>query len=141
MNRPVLFRNAVVVTARFLRARFDDDGLDDVPIVRRVPDPRPSRFVLIRRVGGIRQTLVSDAATLVFECWGDDEDQAHDLAQLVRMWVLDIGGYVDDEGPVYRATELAGPGRLPDPLSDQERYTFTASVHLRGRTYAADTSE
>lgn len=132
----VLFPNAVKIVGAHLR-----DVLDGVPVSRDVPNPRPRRFVVLRRVGGVARTIVSDEPTLRVECWGADDDDAHDLAQEVRMRLAAMRGHMSADGHVvYRVGELAGPGRLPDPTSDHERYVFTASVHVRGASYSPDES-
>ena len=127
----VVYPDAAAVVATFLNAELDTHG-DTAPVGSRVPSSRPSRFVLVRRLGGPRLNRVADNAMLGIECWGTDEADAHDLAQLCRALIHSMTGGTHSTVPVYRVTELSGPGSLPDPLSDNPRFTFTVQVAMRG---------
>lgn len=131
MREPIVFPDAAALAIGWLGDQLNIYG-DTAPVRQKVPDPRPDRFVTIVRGGGVRHTLVSDAATLLVECWGETPTDAHDLAQLSRALLLAMQGMVVDDVAVYRIDEVAGPQQLPDPLSEQPRYVFTLSAHLRG---------
>lgn len=96
-----------------------------------VPTTRPKRFVRVIRTGGQR-TLVVDNATLAIECWADDSSAAERLAALVRALVHAMRGTTISGATVYDVAEFGGPANLPDPTSDQARYTMTESVGVRG---------
>lgn len=96
------------------------------------PDPRPTRFVLVPRVGGTRRNLVVDSASIAFECWADTPARASALCKLVRALVGALPGLTVEGVPFYLVEEFGGPVNLPDPESHQSRYTFTASVSCRG---------
>src|SRR5690606_15009119 len=102
-----------------------DHASVEVPVRGKVPDPRPDSFVTVRRTGGVRQSMVSDAAQLTVECWASSDEAAHDLAQTCRAILLALSGSTVDDVPVYRVSEVGGPALLPDPLSGQPRCTFT----------------
>lgn len=104
----------------------------DVPVVSKIPADRPGAFVRVRRTGGPLRNIVTDEPTITVDCWADDEGDAHDLAQLVRAHLHALPGQMLDDVPVYRVTEFAGPADLPDPLSDQPRFTQTFAVAVRG---------
>jgi hypothetical protein len=53
------------------------------------------------------------------------------MAQLARAVLHDLLGTVVDGVLVCKVDEFSGPVNLPDPLSDQPRYTQTFSVALR----------
>jgi hypothetical protein len=103
----------------------------DVPVGTRAPDPRPASFITLKRTGGPRANLVTDAALITVESWADQESAAHDLAQLVRGLLNSAAGQVT-AATVYRVRETAGPGSLPDPVSPQARYSQTFEIRLRG---------
>lgn len=128
---PVLFPDAEEVVVGFLRGALDDRG-DTAEVATRVPNPRPSRLVLVRRLGGPRLNLVADDPQIGVECWDGDTATAHDLAQVCRALIHTMTGRAVDGVPVYRVAELAGPANLPDPLSDQPRYVFTVQIAMRG---------
>lgn len=119
MIETIVFPDAVALVCDHLRTR-----LSPTPVVARVPATRPAAFIRIQRVGGVRRSLVADEATLTVESWAATEQAAHDLSQLARAHIHAMPG----GGDVYRVTEFSGPALLPDPLSDQPRYSLTVAV-------------
>jgi len=97
-----------------------------------VPDTRPDIFTRVFRTGGVKATLVTDAAQLTFESWAPDADTACTNAELVRAQVHDLPGRVVDGHAFYLVEEASGPAELPDPDSKSRRFTWTALVHVRG---------
>ncbi len=133
MSRPIIVMpDAVAVVTSYLRSALAAAG-EPVPVVSRIPTPRPHRFVRMERLGGSSPTPVTDRARLDFHAWATREDQAHDLCALVRGLLGAIPG-VRGGVTVYSVTEVGGPQWLPDSESGQPRYAFAAEVHLRGRT-------
>lgn len=124
----VLFPDATDVVCRLL------DPVLPVPVRSKVPNPRPDSFVTIRRTGGPRKDLVTDNAQITVEAWAETEEEAHDLAQVARAHIGAASGSVVAGVAIYRVTEQAGPGILPDPVSDQPRYSQTFNIALRGVT-------
>ncbi|MBC3987831.1 hypothetical protein H8N00_02685 [Streptomyces sp. AC563] len=126
--------DAVAVVTRYLRSALAAVG-EPVPVVSRIPSPRPSRFVQVSRLGGLRQTVVSDRPRLDFHTWGETEADAHDLCALVRALVGVIPG-VRGGVTVYRVHEVGGPQWLPDPKTGHARYAHAAEIHMRGKSLA-----
>lgn len=123
----IVFPDAAALLADHLRG-----VLDDVHVGTRVPTDRPATFVLVRRLGGVRNTIVSDEPMIGVECWAATDATAHDLAQLCRGHLHALPGAVLAGTVVYRVADVGGPSDLPDPLSDQPRFVFTVSVGMRG---------
>lgn len=98
----------------------------------RVPDARPTEFVRIRRVGGVKQSLVMDGAHLVVESWGDTDVIAHDNLQTARTALFAASGSVVAGTTIGFVEELGGPGDLPDPTTNQPRETMTIVFPCRG---------
>ena len=119
MIEVIVFPDAVQLVCDHLRTQ-----LAPTPVVSRVPTTRPASFVKVERVGGVRRNLVTDEPTLTVEAWAATEQAAQDLCQLARAHIYAMPG----DGQVYRVTEIGGPVLLPDPLSDQPRYTFTVAL-------------
>jgi hypothetical protein len=114
----IVFVDAEDVLCTWLAAQLD--ALDhDLPVGTRVPDPRPDRFIRLIRTGGVRYTLVTDAAQVAVECWDVVESAAAAMAQLCR-------GLIN-----------AAPVNLPDVLTGHARYTQTFEIHLRGTAVQA----
>lgn len=132
MTQPVVvFPDTEGVVISWLTERLADDALT---VASRVPNPRPVRLLVVRRVGGPRRDLVTDEATLTIEAWAGDELDAHDLLQAARAELHALSGRKHDDVTVYRISEFAGPAALPDPGSKEPRYTMTVSVAARGVT-------
>jgi hypothetical protein len=105
-----------------------------VPVGNRVPDPRPDRFVRVRRTGGTRITVVTEAATIAIEAWALDVAGAEDLAQAARSVVHSMARRTIDGVPVYLVDDVGGPAEDADELSDQPVMPFSVAVHVRGHT-------
>lgn len=106
--------------------------LTGTKVGKKVPNPRPSRFVTVRRTGGPQASRVSDLPQITIDSWGADDGDAFDLAAQVRQVVGAMADGSNRSGViVYRVDEFAGPVDLPDPDSDQPRYRYTVSVHSR----------
>ncbi|MEW1668807.1 hypothetical protein ACWGSB_01665 [Streptomyces albidoflavus] len=127
--------DAVAVVTGYLRDALAAAG-DPVPVVSRIPNPRPPRLVRVQRIGGLRQTVVSDRPRLDFHAWAETEADAADLAELVRALVAAVPG-VRNGVAVYSAREVGGPMWLPDSATGTPRYAFAAEIHMRGRVIAA----
>ncbi len=107
--------------------------LTGVTVGNKVPNPRPDPFVLIQRHGGLRQTVVTDAAQVGLECWAGRDYEAHDLLQQCRSLLLyQIPGQILSGYTVYRVDEVGGPSNLPDPTSSMPRWVMELQVHVRG---------
>jgi hypothetical protein len=96
---------------------------DGVSVSTKVPNPRPSEFVRVRRMGGTRRNLVQEQALIFIECWGPSDYAAFLLAQDVWAWMDALDGE-----PWCHSTGLASPLSNSDPDTGQDRYTFTANM-------------
>lgn len=128
----ILFPDVPAAVIGALNAQLPAVGFAGVPVRSRVPSTRPARFVLIRRTGGPRVNIVTDAAQLTIEAWAASDADAHDLAQACRAILIGLEGTVTGGVTLYGVNEFSGPAYLPDPESDQARYTWSASVNARG---------
>lgn len=132
MAERILFPDAVDAVMEALTAQLLALGFSGVPVLTRVPAARPGRFVVALRTGGPRANLVTDAAQITLEAWAAGEAEAHDLAQAARAIVGGLAGTVTSGVTFYAVTEISGPANLPDPVSDQARYSWTMIVNVRG---------
>ena len=108
-------------------------GQDPAPVSTAVPNPRPDHFYRVQRTGGVRRSRVTDAPIVVLESWGEDEDEARGMAEKGRAAMAALQSTKPDGvHQVYDVTESSGLVNLPDPLSDQARYTQTFELHIRG---------
>lgn len=132
MSRPVIVMpDAVAVVTGYLRDALKAAGRP-VPIVSRIPSPRPPAFVRVQRIGGTQQTPVSDRPRLDIHCWAESESSAADLAALSRGLLGAMPG-LRGGVTVYRVWEVGGPMWLPDDQTSTPRYAFAVEIHMRGR--------
>jgi len=135
----VLMPDAVYVIGAFLQAELPDYGWT-VPVRDRVPETRPQRFVVVRRVGGVLRNPVTDEPMLTVEAWAPTHQEAQDLCAVSRALIHSLPGQVVGTVAVYRITDVSGPQLLPDELSAQPRYTCTLQVALRGVPLSASSA-
>lgn len=122
MSEVIIFDDATAIVIDYLTDALTERS-DDTPVLPRVPTDRPARFVVVRRTGGVARNRVVDDPQITVESWGNSDEDAHDRLQLCRGLLL---------ARPYRVAEVSGPGNLPDPLSDQPRYSQTFLVAIRG---------
>jgi metal-dependent amidase/aminoacylase/carboxypeptidase family protein len=125
---PIMFPDAVAAVVTFLDTYLLE------PVRSAVPNPRPTAFYTVRRTGGPRRNLVTDGAQITVESWAQTDEDAQDMAQAARAYLHTIVGQTVNGAPVYRCDELAGPALLPDPLSNQPRYSQSFEIAIRGET-------
>lgn len=130
----LVFPDAVQLALDVLTAELPALVGTAVPTGNRVPSPRPPTFVRVRRQGGTRITVVTEAAQLAIEAWAPDVAGADQLAQACRSVLFGMKGRTVNGIPVYLVEDVGGPAEVADPLSDQPRAQFAVAVHLRGRT-------
>lgn len=104
----------------------------DVHAFGRVPQPRPTRFLRVMQTGGTHG-LAHSSPTLVVEGWGRDDADAARICRLGLALLHQAArdGWLGDI-PCRDVETFGFPARLPDPLSEQARYTATVAVTLRG---------
>ena len=131
--RPVIEMPSVVAVLRtWLIDQLPAFGWPSTPVVGSVPNPRPQRFVMLQRTGGVMASVVTDLAQVTVECWGSSDEESEDLALTVRGLLASLHSDVIDGTTVYGVTEFSGPAFLPDPESKQSRTTWTVQAHVRG---------
>jgi hypothetical protein len=107
----------------------------DVPAYSQVPRDRQSGsdpFVVVRRLGGVRGSYVTDEPMVTIEAWAPDRSDAFALCAEACDVLFDLPGTVTDGVTFYRTVETSGPTNLPDPDSQMPRYTSTLLVRVRG---------
>ena len=133
MNDPVLFPDTTDVLIEGLADVLPADGYD-IPLVSTIPNPRPTEFVVVERIGGPRANIAQDSATIAVDCWSTSDVEAHNLAQIVRARIHAMRGTVVDGQAVGRVDDTGGLRRNPDPDTGHDRYSFQVAVAVRGST-------
>lgn len=130
-NETIVFPDLEAILVDHIADELDVFG-DTASVSVTVPSVRPSRFVTIRRTGGPRRDLVTDTVQVTVEAWAQTGSGALALAQLVRGIINALPGQTISGVAVYRVQEASGPGLLPDPSSNQMRYSYTTAIDARG---------
>jgi len=144
-----LYPDAELVAVTWLRARLAERTEPYAAGVtvgtRLVPGVSPTRYVRLRRLGGVELHMVADSPRLQAQIWYDagavtDEKNRTDLAQLVWALLHGIRGQsVTIPGwpvPVvcYRVATVAGPMPVPDPADSTRTISqLTVEIGMRGR--------
>lgn len=102
-----------------------------VPVVSRVPDPRPPRLVQVRRVGGSAVWPVRDGARMDVWCWAPTDAEAMGLALAVRADVWKLAGTQIAGVQCYRVQEFLAPRLDDDPVTNSPRAWATYQLDLR----------
>lgn len=134
MTRPfeaIAFPDIEELLVNWLTEEYDARNIA-ATVHTEVPRDRPERFTLVPRTGGIQSNLVVDAPQIAVECWANTPKDASDLGRLTQALFTSLKGRVLDGHQVYRVQGIGGLANLPDPRSDQSRYTFLTSVFIRG---------
>lgn len=126
-----LFPDAPMELAAAVEAKHRAVFGGQLAVLNRVPPTRPAEFALILGVGGVQRDRVTDVPTLAVEAWASTRSRAAALAQEVRVIVHALAGTATANYAVLDVDEFAGPADLPDPLSNQSRYTATYAVTIR----------
>lgn len=110
------------------------DGLHAVPVASRVPDPRPTRWIQVRKVGGAELRPVRDVARIDVFCCNDTGDAASDAdAQIVRGELHALAKTSTLGIVCYRVDEVMAPRPSDDPLTGKSRswatYAFTVRAN------------
>ncbi|MEU7771225.1 hypothetical protein AB0C44_07855 [Micromonospora taraxaci] len=150
MDPVALFPDAELVAVTWLRARLAERSepyADGVTVGTKVtPGSSPTKFVRIRRLGGVQLHEVADSPRLQAQVWystgaTSDEMNRQALAQLV--WALLRGIRAQDvtvpgwPRPVTcsRVSTFAGPTPVPDPADAARTITqLTVEIGMRGRS-------
>ena len=132
MVEVIVYPDVEAVVVSYLNAEFVSRS-ESARASTKVPNPRPTKFLRVQRTGGVGDFVV-DRAQLTIEAWANKATDAIALMQLVRglMHAIDQVTYSGSTYQFYAPQEFSGPANLPDPDSEQERYTETFSVGVRG---------
>lgn len=124
---------AIITHYRTALTLVSEGEFAGIEVSTTIPDPRPSEFVRVNRIGGQRRNLVTDEATVIVEAWALSGPRASRLAELTRAHLYAAGEDQSLGGArCYWVQEFAGHGSLPDPDSGHIRYSATYAVAVRG---------
>ena len=134
MPTVTIFPDAAMVIADALQIKHRAGFASTLEVLNRVPNPRLAEFGRVVRVGGVGRDQVTDVPTLAVEAWAATRVRAEALAQELRSTLHALVGATFATYTVQDVAEFAGPGDMPDPLSDQFRYSGTYAVTIRSET-------
>lgn len=123
----VIFDDVEMLVTTYVRAALAlrvEPYTTGVKVGVTVPNPRPTRLVTVRRDGGPRLDVVRESARIGVNVWAGTEQDASDLARLVRalLWAM------PDGKPVTKVTELSGPSPVAEDSGARRYLTFELLV-------------
>lgn len=132
----IAFPDAEAAWITFLNGRLD------VPVSNRVLDSRDDedrlvtpKFIRVLRAGGNRYNKMIDQPQMIFECYGEFDDEASALARDARAHVHSAEGLEIAPGVFCkRLRDVTGPSNIPDEQPHRSRYSFTVMTGLRAET-------
>lgn len=109
------------------------DDLSDLIVGTKLPEPKPPLFVRVVAAGGVPQTIVSDAFTVVVEVYAVKESAAQRAAAQVLARITSAGRRGRLGSVVCHSVGVAGlPQNFPNPnVPGYARYTMTLAPVLR----------
>lgn len=128
MAEIVVFPDVEALVVSVLNTAFPTRGEATLKASTRVPNPRPAEFVKVLAGGGLDETKVSEAALITIEGWAKTEARAFAICELARAILR------SQDGDIRGVRGFSYPQNLPDPVSDQVRYTSTGDVRVWGTT-------
>ena len=100
-----------------------------VPVSTRVPNPRPTSFVRVQRVGGDALNLVQERPTVLVEAWAATDLASWDLAS--KAWrILSGREPLESAGVEFGERSLSVPVNYPDPATTSARYQLTTKMTI-----------
>lgn len=124
----ITFPDVEALVVEVLNAGFTAIGETTIKAHTRVPSTRPAEFVKVIVGGGVDETMVSESALITVEGWAATEGRARRLCDLARAIIR------SQDGDLRGARGFSYPQNLPDPVTDQVRYTSTGDVRVWGTT-------
>jgi hypothetical protein len=105
-------------------------GLLGFPWHGRVPKPRPNRFGRVELTGGAEINVVVGEPSLLVENWAQTDAQAFQDARRTSAALKSLGTVGDVV--FYKVRAFSLPQNLPDPTTNQARYTALYAIRVRG---------
>ena len=102
-----------------------------VPVVTRVPDSRPARFIQLRNAGGTKLPPVRLVARFDIFTWSTTEETAAADALAVRATVNALAGTATLGITCYRVEETLGPRQADDLITGMFRWWATYALTCR----------
>jgi hypothetical protein len=136
MVQRVEFEDVETALIAYLKAQLTALGDSASVGTKRLPST-PSRYVRVFRVGGVRNTLVTEQALVVFECWDATDVTASDLAKVTRGLVQALASTFVGPACLSWKSEVGGPAWNPHPDTSLPRYQHTQQIIQDGRTVGA----
>jgi hypothetical protein len=132
VTRPdVIPADAELAAVTAIRAKITaatDSDIVGTTVGTRLTTTRPSKYVMVRRVGGPLTNVVQDQARIDLIVWHTDDVKRMKLANHCRAYLF---AAIGTQG-IQRVQEFLGPTRVPDPADPNEQTVLlTVSLTVR----------
>lgn len=93
---------------------------------------RPDRFVKVTRVGGGQDSVATDTARLLIECFAKDVGQVEAMCNTVRAALRNSSGTTVGDAFIRSWSNESGPTDFPHPdILDYERWQLTGDLAVK----------
>ncbi len=129
MPRFLAFPDAEAAVGTALRAA----GIAGGRVHSSLPSNPVKPFLIVKRlpIGRPAIAQVLDAPYIQYEAWGNTKSEAHDLAQAARVAIHELQGTTSYGAFITGVEDELGPGWLPDPVTDTDRYIGAVRLYDR----------
>lgn len=101
--------------------------------VTQIPRTLPDRFIRVNRLGGEFLNPFTESVNLFVEVWDTKKPDAEQVAQRSRNIVFGLRGYKLAGHKVHTVEGDAGISDEPDPPTATPRFTFAATLVIKGK--------
>lgn len=98
-----------------------------------LPRTLPPKLIRVNRLGGDLINPFTSSDNLIIEVWDTKKHDAEKVALICRNWVFGLRGKLLGGYKVHTVEGDGGVSDDPDPLTATPRFTFTASLVVKGK--------
>lgn len=98
-----------------------------------IPRTLPDRFIKVARLGGDYLNPFTETVNIFVEVWNKNKVDAERVAQQCRGLVFGLKGYQLAGHKVHNVEGDGGISDEPDPPTATPRFTFTATLVIKGK--------
>lgn len=101
------------------------DATPDIPSFDEIPEPRPLKFYVVSRAGGVQSNPKFDSPRILVECWAEDSAAAEEMAIDASQAFRNAPGRFFGEAFIHGWDNEQGPTDFNDPdITDRRRCQF-----------------
>lgn len=120
------FADPIVDMITYLEAQ-----VPGLPFSSDIPNPRPTEFAQVRRIGGVADPPVREIVRYNIYTWAASPPRAYELLMLIRAAIWTLPGGTDLGYPCYKVVEFMGPTMTQDSQSGVPQGWYRPEITIR----------